>query len=82
MATKTALSQARVLTLGVLLGLVWLVATAFSVFSAMGTDGGQFIGQHVTGGVVGLLVMFGVFALLVALYGELGSETPAPEPWE
>lgn len=82
MATKTALSQARVVTVGVLLGLVWLVVTAFSVFGEMSTTGAQFVGQNMTAGVVGLLVMLGLFALFTALYGELGSEGPAPEPWE
>ncbi|WP_435194177.1 hypothetical protein [Natronomonas sp. EA1] len=82
MAMKTALSQSRVVTMGVLLGVIWLVVTAFSVFDEMSAAGEPFVGQSMTAGVIGLLAMLGIFALLVTLFGELGSEGPAPEPWE
>lgn len=80
MAMRNALSQSRVVTLGVALAAVWAVLTALRVWNGIEWTAG-YVGQTATSGIIGLLVLGGLFALLLVLYGELESSAPAPEPF-
>jgi hypothetical protein len=88
MGMRTALSQARVVTIGVLAALLWTVVTVFRVFENMDLWGvanagivGDAIGTNAVGGILGLLVM--TIAALAALHllAELGDTEPAPDTW-
>lgn len=84
MGTRTALTSNRWITLAVLFALIWTVVIWLEVYNAMdwsGLVGLNYIGPSVVSGIVGLVVMAGLFALLVALYGELGETGPGPDPW-
>jgi hypothetical protein len=88
MSMRTALSQARVVTIGVLAAVVWTIIVGLRVFDSIDFWGvaeagvvGDAIGTNAAGGILGLLVM--AIALLAALQllAELGNSDPAPEAW-
>jgi hypothetical protein len=85
---RTAFSQARIVTIGVLAALLWTGITVFRVYGNIDFWGvanagivGDAIGTNAVGGVVGILVM--VIAMLAALqlFAELGDAEPAPDTW-
>lgn len=82
MGIRTAITQSRIVTLGVFAAAIWVVLTMLQVYGRMGPLSGGGVGQTPISGVVGLLVMGGLLALLLVLFGELSEEEPAPDPWE
>jgi len=82
MGVRTAFTQARIVTLGVFFAAIWLVLTILQVYGRLGPLSGGGVGQTPISGLLGILVMGGLLALLLVLYGELSEEEPAPEPWE
>ena len=88
MALRTAFSQARIVTIGVLAALLWTIVTAFQVFNSIDFWGvanagivGDAIGTNAVGGVVGLLVMAIAALAALQLFAELGDVEPAPDTW-
>lgn len=88
MGMRTALSQARVVTLGVLAALLWLVIAGLRVFDSIDFWGvanagvvGDAIGTTAVGGIFGLLVMGVTLIVAVHLLAELGDVEPAPDAW-
>jgi|GEM_PF-5435792 len=82
MGVRTALTQARIVTLGVFAAAIWVVLTMLQVYGRMGPLSSGGVGQTPISGLVGLVVLGGLLALLLVLYAELSEEEPAPEPWE
>lgn len=82
MGLRTALTQARIVTLGVFAAAIWVVLTMLQVYGRMGPLSSGGVGQTPISGLVGLVVLGGLLALLLVLYAELSEEEPAPEPWE
>ncbi|AXG11145.1 hypothetical protein [Haloplanus rubicundus] len=82
MGIRTALTQARIVTLGVFAAAIWVVLTMLQVFGRLGPLSSGGVGQTPISGLVGLAVLGGALALLLVLYGELSETEPAPEPWE
>lgn len=81
MSMRTALNRNPVVSFGVVLFALWVVVQALNVWNAIEWTGG-YVGQTAVSGVIGLLVVAGVFGLMLVLYGELGDEGAAPEPFE
>ena len=84
MSLRTALREARVVTVGILIAALWTLLTILDVtgrFDWMAFDAADTVGQTAVGGVVGLLVLLVVLALLVGLYSEVTESDPAPDPW-
>jgi len=84
MSVRTALEQARWITLGVMLAVVWTLAAVAEVASAFDWANWavqDFVGQTAMSGIVGLAVMATLLGLLVVLYGELSETEPNPTPW-
>jgi hypothetical protein len=81
MGVRTALRQTRWITLGALAVAIWVVVVWFEVLELIEWTSMDYIGRSAPSGVVGLIVLAGLIALLVALFGELGAEEPAPESW-
>jgi hypothetical protein len=82
MGLKTALTQSRIATFGVIAGAIWLLLTILQVYEQLGQPSSTEVGQTPIAGLVGILVMAGLLTLLVVLYSELSEVEPAPEPWE
>ncbi|AXG07727.1 hypothetical protein DU500_15540 [Haloplanus rubicundus] len=82
MGIRTALTQARIVSLGVFAAAIWIVLTMLQVFGRLGPLSSGGVGQTPISGLVGLAVLGGALALLLVLYGELSETEPAPEPWE
>jgi hypothetical protein len=81
MGLKTAFSQARIVTFGVLAAAVWILLTVLQVFERLGPLSSGGVGQTPISGLVGLAVMGGLLAVLAVLYSELGETEPSPDPW-
>jgi len=84
MTLRTALREARVVTVAVLIATLWTVLTVLDVagrFNWMAFDTSEYVGQTAVGGVVGLLVMIALLGLLVGLYAEVTESGPGPDPW-
>ena len=81
MGLKTAFSQVRIVTLGVLAAAVWILLTILQVFERLGPLSSGGVGQTPIPGLVGLAVMGGVLVVLALLYSELGETEPSPDPW-
>jgi hypothetical protein len=88
MGMRTALTQARVVTVGVLAALLWTVIAGLRVFDSIDFWGvtnadvvGDAIGTTTAGGILGLLVMAITALVALQLLAELGDVEPAPEPW-
>lgn len=80
MGTRIALSNTRWITFAVIAAAVWLTVSWFSVFESLNWSAlGDTVGPHGFGGVMGLVVLAASLGLLVALYGELSEEDPAPD---
>lgn len=82
MGIRTALTQARIVTVGVFFAAIWLVLTILQVYGRLGPLSSGGVGQTPISGLLGILVMGGALVLLLVLYGELGEEEPTPDPWE
>ena len=82
MGIRTALTQARIVSLGVFAAAIWIVLTMLQVYGRLGPLSSGGVGQTPISGLVGLAVLGGALALLLVLYGELSETEPAPEPWE
>lgn len=81
MGLRTALSQARIVTLGVILAGAWLIFSIQRVYANLGPLSDTTPGQTPFAGLVGLLVMLVLGFLLVYLLAELAEEEPGPDPW-
>ena len=88
MALRTAFSQARIVTIGVLAALLWLVVAGLRIFDSIDFWGaanagivGDAIGATTAGGVLGLLIIGVTLLLIVNLLGELGETDPTPDTW-
>ena len=88
MGLRTAFSQARIVTIGVLAALLWTGITALRVFENMDLWGvasagivGDAIGTNAVGGILGLLVMAIAALAALQLFAELGDVEPAPDTW-
>lgn len=84
MSLRTALKEARVVTVGILIAVLWTLLTILDVtgrFDWLAFDTGDTIGQTAVGGIVGLVVLVVFLALLVGLYSEVTEADPAPEAW-
>lgn len=81
MDLRTSLQQTRWITLAVLGVLIWTIVIWFEVLNTLDWTAASFVGQAGVSGVVGLLVLVGLFVLLVTLAAELGETDPAPESW-
>lgn len=68
-------------TFGLLLGTLWILVVWIQLFGAVDLSNVGYVGQGAWSGVVGLVVMVVALVLLVALFGELGSTDPGPDPW-
>lgn len=82
MGVRTALTQSRIVTLGVVAAAIWVLLTILQVYGRLGPLSSGGVGQTPISGVIGLVVLGGLLALLLTLYGELSETDPAPEPWE
>jgi len=82
MGLRTALTQSRIVTLGVFAAAIWVVLTMLQVYGRLGPLSSGGVGQTPISGLIGLAVMGGLLALLLVLYSELSETEPAPEPWE
>jgi hypothetical protein len=82
MGIRTALTQSRIATLGVFAGAIWVILTMLQVYGRLGPLSSGGVGQTPISGLVGLLVLGGLLALLLVLYGELSEAEPTPDPWE
>jgi hypothetical protein len=82
MGIRTALTQARIVSLGVFAAAIWIVLTMLQVYGRLGPLSSGGVGQTPISGLVGLAVLGGALALLLVLYGELSETEPAPKPWE
>lgn len=86
MTLRSAIGQSWYVTAFVLVAVGWVVLKAGTVLATMGSvwtapEGGPWVGQVATSGIVGLAVMAVFVALLVGLFGELGEASPAPGTW-
>ncbi|MFB6304212.1 MAG: hypothetical protein ABEH47_03525 [Haloferacaceae archaeon] len=81
MGLRTALTQARIVTLGVVLAGAWLIFNIQRVYNHLGPLSDATPGRTPVAGLVGLLVMLVLGFLLVYLLSELSEESPAPDPW-
>jgi hypothetical protein len=88
MSIKNALGQARLVTIGVLAAVGWMLLTGLRVFESIDFWGladagvvGDAIGPTAVGGVLGLVILTVTVLLAAQLLGELGETDPAPEPW-
>lgn len=81
MGVRTALQQMPWITLGALAVAIWAAVVWFEVLGLIEWTSMDYIGRSAPSGVVGLIVLAGLIALLVALFGEMGEEEPAPESW-
>ncbi|WP_254545764.1 hypothetical protein [Halomarina pelagica] len=84
MSIRTALTDngLRIVPFAVILAVAWLGLTALNVWNRMDRVaglGGEYVGQPVVSGVVGLVVLLVVVFLFVSLYGEASEAGPGPE---
>jgi hypothetical protein len=82
MGLRTAFTQSRIVTLGIFAAAIWVLLSMLQVYGRLGPLSSGGVGQAPISGLVGLLVLGGLLALLLTLYGELSETEPAPEPWE
>jgi len=82
MGLKTALTQARIVTIGVFFAAIWVILTMLQVYGRVGPLSSGGVGQTPISGLIGLVVLGGLLALLLTFYSELSEVDPAPEPWE
>jgi len=82
MGIRTALTQSRIISLGLFAAGIWIVMTMLQVYGRLGPLSSGGVGQAPISGLIGLAVLGGTLALVLVLYGELGETEPAPEPWE
>ncbi|WP_280536092.1 hypothetical protein [Halopenitus sp. POP-27] len=81
MGIRTAFQQTRWITIGALAVAIWTVVVWFEVLGLIEWTAMDYVGRSAVGGVIGLIVLGALVVLLVALFGELGEEEPAPESW-
>lgn len=81
MSLRTSLRDTRWLTLGVIALLVWTIVAWFDIVGQLDWAATGYVGQAAVSGAVGLIVMAAALGFLVALFGELGADEPAPESW-
>lgn len=80
MGTRTALSNSRWITFGVIAAAVWLLATWFAVLGSIDWSAlDDPVGTYGFGGLMGLVVMAVALGLMVVLYGELAEGEPGPD---
>lgn len=81
MSLRDALEQSRLLTLVLVAGMAWLVFTVTQVVGQINYWVPAEVGQTSGAGVVGLLVLAGVFLLSLVLFSGLGHDEPTADTW-
>ncbi|WP_339103161.1 hypothetical protein [Haloterrigena salinisoli] len=82
MGIRTAIEHNLLVTAGLLFAIGWTVVIGAQIVNQMGPIvGGNWVGQHGLGGLMGLLVIVAFLGLLIASFGALGEPDPAPEEW-
>jgi len=81
MPVRTALKQTRWITVGAIAIAIWAVVVWFRILGRIEWTSMDYIGRAAPSGVVGLVVLAALIVVVVALFGELGEEEPAPESW-
>lgn len=81
MSLRDALGQTRLLTLGLLAGMGWIVFTAAQVLGGINFWAPADVGHTAGAGVVGLLVLTAVLVASLSLLSGIGHDDPAPDTW-
>lgn len=82
MGIRTAIDHNPLLTFGLLFAAGWVLLVGFQIVNAMGSvTGGNWVGRHGLGGVMGLIVMAIFLGVVIAAFGALGEPEPAPGEW-
>lgn len=81
MSMRDALGQSRILTLGVLVGMGWLVFTIMQVLGQINYWNPVDVGQTASTGVIGLFVLVAVLLLALTVFSELGYDEPTANTW-
>ena len=82
MGIRTAIEHNPLVTAGLLFAIGWSVVIGARIVDQMGAiAGGNWVGQHGLGGLMGLLVIVAFLGLLIASFGALGESDPAPAEW-
>ncbi len=81
MSLRDALEQSRLLTIGVLAGMGWLVFTAAQVLGKINYWNPADVGQTAPAGVVGLGVLVAILLFSLALFSGLSHDEPTADAW-
>ncbi|WP_226479396.1 hypothetical protein [Natrinema amylolyticum] len=82
MGIRTAIDHNPLLAFGFLIAAGWTVLVGLQIVNAMGSvAGGDWVGRHGLGGLMGLIVLAIFLGVVIAAFGALGEPEPAPEEW-
>ncbi|SEV84955.1 hypothetical protein [Natrinema salifodinae] len=82
MGIRTAVDQNPLLAFGLLFIAGWAVFVGSHIISVMGSiTGGDWVGRHGLGGLMGLLVLAIFLGIVIAAFGALSEPEPAPNEW-
>lgn len=82
MGIRTAIDHNPLLAFGFLIAAGWTVLVGLQIFNVMGSvTGGNWVGRHGLGGLMGLIVLAVFLGILIAAFGALGEPEPAPDEW-
>ncbi|WP_436344276.1 hypothetical protein [Natronorubrum sp. FCH18a] len=82
MGIRTAIEHNPLVAAGLLFALGWSLLIGLQIYNQMGSiTGGDWVGRHGIGGLMGLLVIAAFVGLAIATFGALGEPEPRPEEW-
>ncbi|QLK26315.1 hypothetical protein HYG81_01435 [Natrinema zhouii] len=82
MGIRTAIDHNPLLAFGLLIAAGWTVLVGLQIFTVMGSvTGGNWVGRHGLGGLMGLIVLAVFLGVVIAAFGALSEPEPAPEEW-